>query len=380
VSEARSGIDGFSDEIARHRRSVGARLPSYDRVLALVGDQLDGELGRRLGKAWARRRFEAYYDRPLLLLATLRFDALASGPDHPLWRALAADPPDPAAVTAAALDRAFGRDRPRVWHSLTRRRVQTNEVSRAVAWLWPAALAGADVAAGAARPLVLCDMGCSGGLNLVADSLELSWTELGPVPRPLAVARRPRVLRRLGFDREPIDPVDEDDSNWLRACVWVGERQRMDRLEQALAAFRAARASDAPPVIEAIDARDMPGRLRELSAGDRSGALWLAYQTVVREYLGPSRAPYLDGMRDWLAALPPGRAAWIELEEAPHGGTRELPFALVAHVREPGGGIVDLVLGRCSYHPTEVAPEPDAVDALRPALDGRARPARADRA
>ncbi len=369
MDEPKAGIDGFAGELPKLRRGFARRVPSYDRILALVAEGLDGEIGRRLGKAWARRRFDAFYERALLLLATLRYDALSTGPDHPLWPALAADPADPAAVTAPALDRALGRDRPRVWHSLTRRRVQTNEVSRAVAWLWPAALA--QEAGGEGRPIALCDMGCSAGLNLVADSLGLAWSEAGPLPRPLPVARRPRVVRRLGFDLAPLDAGDEEDANWLRACIWAGERDRSTRLERALAAFRAARAGAAPPVIETIEARAMPDRLRDLAAGAESGgggAVWLAYQSLVREYLGPSREPYLDGMRHWLASMPPGRALWIELEDPPHGATRERPTAILGHVRGPDGSVVDLVLGRCEYHPVEVAPEPEAVAFLRAAL------------
>jgi hypothetical protein len=362
VEDGRAGIDGFAADIAAQRRYVAARVPSYDRVLALVADALDADIGRRLGKAWARRRFDAVYDRPLLLLATLRHDALATGPDHPLWAALAASEPDPSTVTAAALERALGRDRPRVWHSLTRRHVQTNEVSRAVAWLWPAALAGD-------RPIVLCDMGCSAGLNLVADSLEQTWSEHGAdPPRALPVAPDPRVVRRLGFDRAPLDATDEDDSAWLRACVWSGERERLSRLDRALAAFRAAAAAGAAPTLETIDAVDMPDRLIELSAGDDDGALWLAYQSSMREYLGPARRPYLDGMRCWLEARPPGAALWIELEDPPHGASRQWPTALLAHLRGPDGDVTDLVLARCQYHPVEIAPEADAVAAVIAAL------------
>lgn len=272
-----------------------------------------------------------------------------------MWGALAAAEPDPAAVTPASLEQSFARDRPRVWHSLTRRTVQTNEVSRAVAWLWPAALVDGH------RPLVLCDMGCSAGLNLVADSIGLSWT--APGPRPLEIAERPRVVGRFGFDRAPLDAADDDDAAWLRACIWAGERDRLDRLERALLAFRAA---PARPVIERVDARDMPARLTELSAGE-DGALWIGYQTLVREYLGTDREPYLHGMRRWLSSLP-GRALWIELEDPPHGATRERPAAIMAHVGSTDGSVIDLVLARCQYHPTEIAPEPEAVAALRSAL------------
>lgn len=374
-----TGIDGFADDIERQRRYVAPRVPSYDRVLAHVAEALGGDLGRRLGKAWARRRFDIFYERPLLLLATLRHDALAVGPTHPLWAALAAPEPDPDTVTAGAVARSLGREpeRARVWHDLTRRRLQTNEVSRAVAWLWPALLAaeaGARAGGGASPPLALVDLGCSAGLNLVADDLGLTWTD--PDGAPFPVAQAPRVVRRLGLDQAPLDPCRDDDADWLRACVWAGERDRQERLEQAIAAFRAAhRSGTAPPVLEAIDARDMPARLIELAAAgdtggdDRGGPMWLAFQTVMREYLGPARAPYMDGMRAFIASRPVGRALWIELEAPAQGASKRFPAALIAHFRSADGGeILDEVVARCEYHPTEIAAEPRGLSLLSRAL------------
>ena len=366
----RSGIDGFDADLTEQRRYLAGRVPAYEQVLARVQEAIardaGGDIGRRLTKAWARRTFHAIYDRPLLLLASIRYDALAEGPGHPLWRAVAATEPDPAAATAVALAAALDRTpgRARLWHALTRRHVQTNEVSRAVAWLWPAALLGAG------RPLALCDLGASAGLNLVADQLDLGWTL--PEGAPLPVARRPRVVRRLGLDLRPLDPSREEDAGWLRACVWPGQHTRLARLEAAIAAFRAARAMPAPPVVERVEARDMPARLVELAlAGEHAGPgapLWLAYQSSMREYLGPSRAPYLEGMRRWLERMPPGRAVWIELEEPPAGATAGRPAALIAHARRRDGGLLEQVIARCDFHPTVVAPDPDGVRALQQAM------------
>lgn len=355
----RSGIDGLADDLAQLARSMETRVPVYQTLLRLVGEALDGDIGRRLDKAWARRSFTAFYDRPLLLCATLRFDALREGPDHPLWAAIAADPPDPAAVTAEALAAALGRERERaaVWHALTRRSVQTNEVSRAVAWMWPAALL---VPPG--MPLGLLDLGASAGLNLVADSLGLAWTADGA---PLAVGAAGEIRHRRGFDRAPLDVTREDDAGWLRACVWPGERDRMARLERAITAFRAAAGSPAPPVLETIEASQIPARLAEIAVGPE---FWLGYQTVVREYLGASRQAYLSGMREWLAAAPRGRALWVELEAPEQGASRERPAAIIGHARGAGSAVVDAVLARCEYHPGDLAPEPGGIAALRAAL------------
>ena len=365
----RSGIDGFEADLAEQRRYLAVRVPAYEQVLARVqeaiGGDPEGDVARRLTKAWARRSFHAVYDRPLLLLASIRFDALAEGPGHPLWRAVAASDPDPAAApaeaVAAALDRAPARAR--LWHALTRRHVQTNEVSRAVAWLWPAAL----LAAG--RPLALCDLGASAGLNLVADQLDLAWSL--PDGGPLPVARGPRVVRRLGLDLRPLDPSREEDAAWLRACVWPGQHTRLARLDAAILAFRAARTLPAPPVLEQVEASDMPARLAELALAGEPAApdapLWLAYQSSMREYLGPSREPYLEGMRRWLERMPIGRAVWIELEEPAAGASKERPAALIAHARRRGG-LLEQVIARCDFHPTVVAPDPAGVRALQDAM------------
>ncbi len=194
-----TGIDGFAGDIERQGRYLAPRVPSDDQVLARVADALDGDVGRRLGKAWARRRFEIFFDqRPLLLLAALRHDALAvvrrsrcglcgrarSGPRSP-------QPPRQLRVRWGANPSARGSGT-----TSPAGKAQTNQVSRAVAWLWPALLA--EQASGAPPELALVDLGCSAGLNLVADALDLTWTD--PEGAPFAVARTPRVVRRLGLD------------------------------------------------------------------------------------------------------------------------------------------------------------------------------------
>jgi hypothetical protein len=355
----RDGVDGLLDDLAGQREAVEERCPPYARALSLLPHLLDGPAGHRLEAAWARRRFHARYDRPLLLLASLRDDALTEGPAHPLHAAFAARHPDPEAVTAAALAAALSRDRRRIFQLLARRSVQTNETSRAVAWLWPAALAGAS---GGARPVALADLGASAGLNLVADALPAPWRLADGAP--LEVARGVRTVARLGLDRSPLDPSGAEDATWLRACIWPGEAARLDRLEAALAAFAAARALPGAPVLVASEARTIPARLGVLSAS-APGTLVIAYQTVVRDYLGPAeRAEYQAGMAGWVASQPPGQALWVELEAAGDGAPPDRAAALTAHARAPGGGLRTVPLARCGYHPQLLHPEPGAVEEL----------------
>ena len=123
-------------------------------------------LRRRLEAPWSGRRFEATYERPLLMLATLRASALEEGVSHPLWAAIAAEPPSRQAVNRASVLAALSPERHFMYSRFAQRAVQTNETSRAVAWLWPAHLLGAD---DGGRPLALVDLGASAGLNLIGD-------------------------------------------------------------------------------------------------------------------------------------------------------------------------------------------------------------------
>jgi len=360
---ARIGTAGLEEELARQREAVRGRSPAYERALRLLPAVLAGARGRFVEAAWEARRFFAWYDRPLLLLAALRNDALAEGERHPLHRGFAAPHPDPAAVTAEALAAALDGSHDGVFDSLAHRGLRTNETSRAIAWLWPAALARAG---DEVRRLALADVGASAGLNLVADALPPVW--VASDGGPLELARDARPAARLGLDPAPLDAFREADARWLRACVWPGERAREERLEAALAAFHEARIRPDAPVILPVTAASVPARLDLLSAAETS-ALVLAYQTVMRDYLEPTeRAEYEDGMREWVASHPPGRSLWVELE--PLAGLVEgpAPGSIVAHVRSPWGEVRDLELARCGLRPLRLDVRRPAVEELRALL------------
>ncbi len=308
----------------------------------------------------------AAYDRPLLLMAALRAEALRVGPRHPLFAAVAAGTVDPAAATRETLVAVLADAPPRLYAALATRRVQTNETSRAVAWLWPAALAGCG---GGRRPLTLFDLGCSGGLNLAGDKLPAPWTDLAGAPLPVAAGAA--IAGRRGFDLAPLDVDREDDLTWLRACVWPGETARLDRLDAAVSAFRDLSAGSEPPRLEVADLGDVPGHLERQSGGTPGGVL-LAYQTVVRDYLPEAvKTRFLAGMRAWVAAEAPRgpRRIWIELEVAPDGWEDPaMPMALEAHLADGAGGARSLTLARCSYHPDRLAVDGAAVDAFTAAV------------
>ncbi len=355
-----TGMQGLDDDFTAHRALVGDSNAVYRRAIELLptilcGPAPDRAIVERAERAWRNRIFRARYERPLLLLAALRNDMLLGGPDHPLAQAFADRDPNPLHVTRDALTRALDPDRLPVWLALATRKVQTNDVSRTIAWRWPAALAGG-------RPIALVDVGCSAGLALVADRLSPTW--LDERGRPIVVDGGPVILRQ-GFDADPIDLLAGDPSaaTWLRACLWPGDVARLDRLGEAMTAFEAARDDPVPPRLARVRVAHVARRLQRIDREIDPNALIVVSQTLVREYAEPTEAEaYTRDMTAWLAAVPKGRAVWMQLELAEDRGKH--PAELVAH---PARG-EPIRIARCSYHPSTIETVPEAVDQLRRAL------------
>jgi hypothetical protein len=326
-------------------------------LIALL--ETDETFRERLERAWIGRTFHVHYERPLLLLAALRADARRTGPSHPLFAAIATDEPDPGVATASALASAVAPERAWFYRAIAERHVQTNDTLRSVIWRWPAWLAGCDARA---RPVCLVDLGASAGLNLVAERLPAVWTDGEGVPLPVVTSIDARL--RLGLDARPVSLEDPDSVDWLRACIWPGDRGRAARLEAALSAFAAARESGAGPTMETLDASRFADRLAEVS-GRAPDAFVLAYQSYVRGYLAfEVRQRFHDAMHEWLASLPPGRALWVELEasKSDPGGS------MTVHVSREPGTVICAELARTEHHPMVVVPNAEVVRELEETL------------
>jgi len=346
-------------DLADQRAFVRTRAPVYAQVLGLLEEELDRGLEERLGSVWRERRFGAFYERPLLLLAALRDEALREGEVNPLWRAIARREPDAHAADAAAVRDALAPDRARLWRILAERHVQTNESSRAVAWLWPARIAAQ---ACGSRPVELFDVGASAGLNLVADRLPLMWEH--DDGSPLAVAPTAPVARRVGFDPRPLDALDEEDARWLRACVWPGQVDREARLEAAISVFRDLQGLPGAPGVRSVRASEVPWTLPR---GD-DGRVALVYQTIVRDYLPPEEwNAYRSGLEQWLGDRPAGSALWVELEVTDAARNGGPPASITVHVGVRAG-LRSFVVAHCEPHPRRLQVHVDAVEELRTAL------------
>jgi hypothetical protein len=354
----------MTDDISRELRAQAVflkdREPVYERLLALLEEAIHGEFGARLTSLWSERAFHSSYERTLLLLAALRYDALCEGDSHPLYAALAADPIHVNAVTPEAFDAAVSPARTRVEQVLRTRAVQTNETTRAVTWLWPAHLLSS---AGVHHPMALVDLGTSAGLNLVADALPALWVDEHGDPVP--IEPRPPIALRLGLDRAPLDVRRADDAMWLRACVWPSDRQRLSRLEQAIKAFKTR--VDVP-VREARPLGTAATRLDSLP----TDMFVLCMQTIVRDYLAPDeRKRYEHGLHAFLLKRPRS-ACVVELEvELENAKVSEQSATIVARFARREADLEALLLARTHPHPRQLFTNRESVDsfiaAFRPA-------------
>jgi hypothetical protein len=163
--------------------------------------------------------------------------------------------------------------------------VQTNEVQRS--WvLLPCFLRAAELLGVDALDVV--ELGPSAGLNLVWDRYRYAYEQggWGPKASPLGLSGReetpvpvrllrltPRVVRRVGIDRAPIDVTTAEGARLLECFVWAGQDERLERLERAIEVVR----ENPPQLVRGDLAEELPRVL-----GDRPT---LVFQTAVFPYL-----------------------------------------------------------------------------------------------
>ncbi|QMW22833.1 DUF2332 domain-containing protein [Sandaracinobacteroides saxicola] len=160
---------------------------------------------------------------------------------------------------------------------------QTNEVARSGV-LMPGMMV---VAAETGLPLRLFELGASAGLNLRLDHYRyrLGTLETGPADAPLLLApvwqgadppgATVRVVARAGVDLNPLDVGSADDARRMLAYVWPDQRERLARMEAAIAAARA----DPPPLTRG-DAADFV----EAKVAPEAGAATVVFHSIAFQY------------------------------------------------------------------------------------------------
>ncbi len=195
------------------------------------------------------------------------------------------------------------------WEEIRRivmeRATQTNEVGRC-ATLIPAL---GMVAAQEERPLALIEVGPSAGLCLLPDLysysydgaaplgtgsplLRCSTTGSPPLPRHL-----PEIAWRAGVDLNPLDGTDPETVAWLRALVWPGQHDRLERLDAALLTLAALKDGTIPSSAGAplILTGDLNDRISDLVDAAPKDTVPVVMNSAVLAYLDePRRALFAE--------------------------------------------------------------------------------------
>jgi hypothetical protein len=223
--------------------------------------------------------------------------------------------PEEAALWAAAAP-LLG-EREEVFHDFLDSAPQTNEVGRS-AVLTSGLLV---VAERFGMPLRLFELGSSGGLNLLLDryGYDLGGLRTGDLASPLTLApawtgppppaAQVRVSARRGVDLSPRDVRAEGER--LLAFVWADQRERIERLEKALAI-----ASADPPRVEQGEAADWLERV--LPEAPRGGAVRVVMHSVAFQYFPPGTQQRIAALMERLGAEADEAAplAWLRYEQA----------------------------------------------------------------
>lgn len=187
------------------------------------------------------------------------------------------------------------------------RTTQTNEPNRC-ALLMP-------LLARLPQPLSLIEVGASAGLCLIPDRYDYRYGDgkdlrtgtlgtpllrcevTGDPPLPNAY---PRVAWAAGLDLNPLDVTDAHDMEWLRTLVWPDQRDRLARLDAAIALARRA----PPTVVKG----DLTTDLVPLMAEAPEETHLVVFHTAVLAYV-PAKA-----RKGFQAMMMDSPAHWISVE------------------------------------------------------------------
>jgi hypothetical protein len=255
--------------------------PLYEQVTLGVAE--DPDLLRLLSELPPARR------QPNLFLAAARF-VTGTSAGFAQFRQSVLDNRD--AVVAVMLDR----------------RTQTNEPARCAA-LYP-------LLAALPQPVALLEVGASAGLCLLPDRYRYDYDGrlVGAAESRVmlrchvegewpATGEALTVAWRAGIDLNPLDVTNPDDVRWLRTLVWPEQRERLERLERAMAVAR----QEPPRIVRG----DLNERLGEVAAEAPSYATLVVFHTAVLNYLAAEdRVRFIEqvGQVDghWISQEGPG--------------------------------------------------------------------------
>ncbi|WP_299375964.1 DUF2332 family protein [uncultured Tateyamaria sp.] len=222
---------------------------------------------------------------------------------------------------------------------------QTNEVRRSAALIAMARTACAHFD----RPIVLSELGASGGLNLMWDKFALDtgtqihgpdspaltltpdWTGLQPPEN------NPQVVDRSGVDLNPLNPNDTDDLLRLTAYLWADQPHRLDLTRAAAAVMQAT-----------VEKGDAINWLAQRLDAAPAGHMHMIQHTVAWQYFPADAQARGTALIEAAGARATARTplAWMQMET--DGDTTGAVGAALTLRLWPGD--LTLHLGRADFH------------------------------
>ncbi|MFT4174596.1 MAG: DUF2332 family protein [Rhodocyclaceae bacterium] len=328
-----------------------------------------------LRRQWDGKISNAWFERPLMLAAALhvlvrrhgqlaaaRFYATCGGAYEAARYA----------QLRQAIDDILRTHRDEYLSVLARVRVQTNETSRGITLLAALAALGAHKGGN----IALFEIGCSAGLNLLADqygwhvarpagqvevpgtptisvSVSGDETAVAALDEAAIDAIRDGINLRMGCDLNVIDVADPAQAEMLQALIWGDDVARLQRLDAAMATLRRLRGEVS--LIEADAAvaigEAAPTLVRLLVPGQTV----VFFNTIVTSYFSDADYARLRQAvgQAFAGPLAAYRCAWIEHEPA-----RSAPAERSAHqslvtvnTLHANGALVEQRLAGVEFHP-----------------------------
>jgi hypothetical protein len=330
-------------DLDREKEYAKTVSPLYGAVFQVLHESLVRDAGgfaSDIEGLWAGRSVTAWFERPLLLAAALhRVVRSGRAPQLAAFYGTCGGLYKPAQFNAlrAALLTLLHHEREDFMRRLQEQTLQTNEISRGITWLYVLS----DRWRKRPTAVGLFEIGCSAGLNMIAD--EYGWdiqsagrsqvkegdpavrielvNESGRPHEPVLAAMADigaSIKVRHGCDLNVPDVRLDSDREMLEAMIWGDNPARLRRLQAAM--IRLARHRDegrlslvADDAIEQVQIAAM--RLAErLQPGD----LVCFYNTVVTCYFDDAAYARLRAEieRAFAGTLSRQRGLWIEHEPA----------------------------------------------------------------
>ena len=323
MSNAPPAFEGLIQSL-KIQAAVCGRMGSPFSQSILYAAALDIEGGgvtRGLVDRWAETSTRAAMSDavPLRLLGALH-DLALSGDDPALTAAYPteASSGDPEVAWSAALEAVAGY--PERLATFVDHEPQTNEVRRS-ACLLPGFLA---LASTTRLPMRIFEVGASAGLNQLWDRYAYELGEAGSWGPPDSPVRIPTewrgppppldaridVVERAACDRKPVDLADAAARQRLRAYVWADQRDRLQRLDAAIAVARAAGTT-----VDDADAVDWTRR----RVAPQPDVVTVLFHSVFWQYMPPESQAALEELITTIGADARIDApfAWLRMEPPP---------------------------------------------------------------